>query len=282
MTLAVGVFGPLTWGGLTLALGLTVVVFAILLGAARPALRATVAPSPPRWLVLGGGISFLVAAAVFSPVITVVQMPLQAALNRWMMANLATADQAVLLLPAVLLSGLVQEPVKLLASLVGTAPAGLAGKAVVSQGGGAGPAIGFLAIWRAVALGAVAGAGFGGIEAALFLSPVFGAAGPLPAAGGGLLVAAAIVERFSAIMFHVSATGMAAYAWTFGPGRGLVALGALSLIHGLFNYFAFLVRAPGPWAIIIPEAFYASVSAGLLVYLVVLLRREARKGTANS
>jgi hypothetical protein len=281
MTLAGGVFGPLTWGGLTLALGLTVVVFGILLAAVRPALRTTVAPSPPRWLVLGGGLSFLVAAAVFSPAITVAQMPLQAALNRWMMANLATADQAVLLLPAVLMSGLVQEPVKLLASLAGTAPAGLAGKAVVSQGGGAGPAIGFLAIWRAVALGAAAGAGFGGIEAALLLSPVFGA-GPLPAAGGGLLVAAAIVERFSAIMFHVSTTGMAAYAWTFGPGRGLAALGALSLIHGLFNYFAVLVRASGPWAIVIPEAFYASVSAGLLVYLVALLRREARKGTANS
>jgi hypothetical protein len=282
MTLAGGVFGPLTLGGLTLALGLTVAVFAILLGAVRPALRATVAPSPLRWLGLGGGISFLVAAAAFSPAITVVQMPLQAALNRWMMANLATANQAVLLLPAILMSGLVQEPVKLLAALAGTTPAGLAGRAVVSQGGGAGPATVSLAIWRAVALGAAAGAGFGGIEAALFLSPVFGAQGSPLAVGGGLLVAAAIVERFSAIMFHVSTTGMAAYAWTRGPGRGLATLGILSLIHGLYNYFAVLVRAPGPWAIVIPQAFYASVSAGLLVYLVALLRREARKGTANS
>lgn len=282
MTLAGGVFGPLTWGGLTLALGLTVVVFAILLGAVRPALRATAAPSPPRWLVLGGGLSFLVAAAAFFPAITVVQMPLQAALNRWMMANLATADQAVLLLPAVLMSGLVQEPVKLLASLAGAAPAGLVAKAVVSQGEGADPAAGSLAIWRAVALGAAAGAGFGGIEAALVLSPVFGAQGSLLAAGGGLLVAVAIVERFFAILFHMSVTGMAAYAWTFGPGRGLAALGALSLIHGLFNYFAVLVRAPGPWAIVIPQAFYASVATGLLVYLVSLLRREARRGTAKS
>jgi len=279
MTLAGGVFGSLTWGGLTLALGLTVVVFGILLAAVRPALRATVAPSPPRWLVLGGGISFLVAAAVFSPAITVVQMPLQAALNRWMTANLATADQAVLLLPAILMSGLVQEPVKLLASLAGTAPAGLAVKAVVSQGGGAGPAAVSLAIWRAVALGAAAGAGFGGIEAALFLSPVLGAQGPLPVAGGGLLVAAAIAERFFVIIFHVSVTGMAAYAWTFGPGRGLAALGALSLVHGLFNYLAWLIARPGLGAVVVTEVFVALVSLALLAYLVGLLRREARKGT---
>ena len=264
-----GILGQIGWGGAVLALGLTAGVFALFLLATRPALRVGPAPAPLWRLWLGGLVSFGAAALLFPPALALVQVPLQSALGRWTMANLATANQAILMLPVVLASGLVQEPVKLLSALAGIVPAGLARR---SDGG---PAA--LILWRAVVVGAAAGAGFGGFEAAVVLSPALGTG--LAATGGVFALAPAVIERFSAIIFHLATAGLVTFAWSRSVGRGLTALGALILVHGLLNYFALLIARPGLGAVLATETFIALVSVTLVAYLVGLLRREARKGT---
>jgi len=294
------VYGQLRPLGLVVALANAGVEYAVLVWAAGRMGRGrvtgvagenTIRVSFAR-LALGSSAVFLIAAALFPAVIVLVQIPLQTALGRWVMAGVATANQAVLALSVILLSGFVQEPAKLLVALAGILPAGLglAGPAGLGLAGPAG--LGFAApagrapaerlrrkaVRRAILLGAVAGAGFGAFEAALFLSQVFAAAGAMAPGLDRLGAAApAVIERVSAVLFHLSLTGIAVYFWTFGPVKGLAALGGVSLIHGLVNYVAVLAAGLSG-SVATTEALVAAAALTVFGWFVYLIRPSAATG----
>jgi hypothetical protein len=278
------VYGQLRPLGLVAALAIAGVEYAVLVWVAgrmgrgrltAAAVENTIRVSSTR-LAFGSSAVFLIAAVLFPVVIVLVQIPLQTALGRWVMASVATADQAVLALPVILLSGFVQEPAKLLVALAGMPPAGLglaapAGRAPSER-------IRREAVRRAILLGAVAGAGFGAFEAAFFLSQVFGAAGAMTPGLARLGAAApAVIERVSAVLFHLSLTGIAVYFWTFGPAKGLAALGGVSLIHGLVNYVAVLTAGLSG-SVAATEALVAASALTVFGWFVYLIRRSAPTG----
>ncbi len=220
--------------------------------------RFRLAPAAP-----GAVVAFVLGAAVFAPSIALLQVPLQNAVSRWVMASLATAEQAVLLLPVVLPSGLVQEPAKLAAALVAVSAAvrllGRAGRR--SPGGDLGRI-----------LGVAAGAGFGWYEASHLLSRTLEAAAGM---GLGVMVLPTL-ERFSAVLIHMSLTGLVTGAWG-ARGRGAwPVLVAVALVHGLVNYTA---------VVLLPLAGAPLVEAGLLVTalgLTALLARGDWRGGRGS
>jgi len=219
------------------------------------------------WARAGAGalVSFAAGAALFPAAILLVQVPLQTALSRIMMAAVATADQAVLSIPAVLVTGLVQEPAKLLAAGVGAAVAA-AGRRSPRAGRDANSAAA-----RALTVGAAAGVGAGFAEAAFVLSVAFAAVGG-PGAGGEAgrqALALAVAERASAVLFHLSTTGIVVFAWTLGVGRGVGALGGVSALHGLVDYSTvFIGRGMSVGFVEAAAAVAAAACFGLLVGLV--------------
>ncbi len=253
-----GILGSIRLAGAVLAAILTLVACGALALAGgrlrgRPGLGCPVAP----------GLAFVAGAAVFAPAIALVQVPLQVLTHRWVVANLATANQAVLAIPVVLLSGLVQEPAKLLAALVGS------GAARPARTRGAKETLG---------VGVAAGAGFGFLEAAVILSLAFRADSVPAGAPAGLGVPA--LERALAILFHLSSTGLALYAWRSGFGRGLAALAGLSLYHALFNYVAVLWPAPArTTTVLLVEGW---VAVGALVVFAVLVAVVHRTGYSKA
>ena len=286
------VYGQLRPLGLVVALAIAGVEYAVLVWAAGRMGRGrvtgvagenTIRVSFAR-LALGSSAVFLIAATLFPAVIVLVQIPLQTALGRWVMAGVATANQAVLALPVILLSGFVQEPAKLLVALAGILPAGLglAGPAGLGFAAPAGRApaerLRRKAVRRAILLGAVAGAGFGAFEAAFFLSQVFATAGAMAPGLDRLGAAApAVIERVSAVLFHLSLTGIAVYFWTFGPVKGLAALGGVSLIHGLVNYVAVLAAGLSG-SVATTEALVAAAALTVFGWFVYLIRPSAATG----
>lgn len=263
--------------GTVLALAITAVEYAVLLWLAGFPARGRSAGR----LVFGTLVAFLTGAILFPLAISLVQVPLQMGLSRWMMANVATANQVVLGLPAILASGLVQEPVKFLAASAGVIPAALdaggePGRATAAAGDASAGDAGARAVARAIFLGAVAGAGFGFFEAALDLSVVFAGAAAPGAAGGHpqVFAALAVVERVSAILFHLSTTGVVIYAWTRGVGKGLAVLGVMSLVHGFLNLAALLTARSGMGAFFI-EAVVAVSALAVFSLLLYLVRRSA-------
>ncbi|MCR4401393.1 MAG: hypothetical protein NUW12_01225 [Firmicutes bacterium] len=197
--------------------------------------------------VAGGALGFALGAALFAPSIAEVQVPLQSLATRWAMANLATANTVVLYTPAILLTGIVQEPAKLLA-------AGLGVWAVRSGKRAAAPM-----------LGAIAGAGYGGMEAAVILSYA------LAVAPSGSFPWLAAVERASAVVFHLSLPGIVMFWWTRGAARGLVSLLGAVLAHIALDFLPVLFAA-GMVGLAFVETVVGMISLALLAYLVCLVR----------
>jgi len=209
--------------------------------------------------VAGVTLAFVLSGILTAAAVDLVQAPLQLAVNRWMVAHLATADPLILTFPAVLLSGLVQEPTKLAAALIGAAVAR-------RRPGPADPATVLL-------YGGAAGLGFGVAEAAWVLTIVFEA---VPSLGAGA-IAWPLVERVSATLFHLAATGLTFYLATLGLRQGLAGLALLSVAHGLLNYGAVSLSFLVPGAGLLIEAFVALSSVGLTLVLVAVMRREPAK-----
>lgn len=174
----------------------------------------------PRYRASGSGalVAFLAGALLFIPSISLVQVPLQQLAERWAMASFTTANVLITGLPAAALSGLIQEPAKVLAGLP------------------------VLLLWRSRGLrwraGAWAGLGCGAMEAWLVISS---AAGFLLEAGAGPWslwgsLAPALLERLAATGFHGAITGLVFY-WAYDRGilAGGAALVIASLYHGLVN-----------------------------------------------
>lgn len=181
----------LSWPGVALAAGLGLAVLAPLALARR------------RWPAIALPAA-VISALAFYPSIALFQVPIQ----RWLVMNLGRV-------PAVIASGLAQEPVKAAVALV----------AVLLAGRGRRPARTWLAV------GLAAGLGYGVMEAAIFLSLM------VPYLRAGLSAAALLpaVERVGAIALHLSLTGLVLVNWARGRGRGWAALLLASLYHGGLN-----------------------------------------------
>ncbi|RJQ08079.1 MAG: hypothetical protein C4551_05935 [Bacillota bacterium] len=259
------------WSGAVAALVITGLELAILWALTHPTFRDAEGRPFDKGgrgrLLAGIALAALTGLAAFPLSIALVQVPLQAAVTRWAMLNLATTSPYVLYAPAVLVSGLVQEPAKLVAALTGR-------RAAAARPDG--PAL--------LVFGAAAGAAFGGIEAAWILSEAIATAGsPGHVLQAGVasstlaLIAPAAVERVFAVLFHISSAALAAYGWGLGPVKGLAALGAMALVHAAVNYGA-VAAAAGDLGVIAVEAYVAGWALALAGAVVVLARHARPKG----
>lgn len=259
------VWNMLTPGGLFAAGLITLVGLGLLWLSLGGMSRRKVAERARRPLVAAGSTCAL-SVLLFLLAVAFVQVPLQTAVRSWMVANMTTADQAVLLFPLAIVSGLIQEPVKLLAALVGrTLTWGAESRGKVERTTRE-PAA------DAVLYGAPAGAGAGGFEAAILLSQILAAA---PVAGAAATLPG-IVERFFTLLAHVALTGLVVYAWW--AGRGWLGLAAAAAVHGLWNYtfvvIATSLEATGIWVV---EGANASLAVVLAVTFVRLIRTRVQR-----
>lgn len=178
--------------------------------------------NPWLWVALA------VAAASFPFSIAWVQVAIQLAIGNFL-GSVLTADTlthyiAIAGAPSILVSGLVQEGVKLIIA-----------------------AAVLLLIWRerkgwsALAIGAAVGAGYGGFEAFWIFNTVFATGWSWGMVDlNGLVALLPFFERFYAVPFHIGAVALSAYILSRGrPVTGfLVAAG----LHALLNYGALLLQ----------------------------------------
>jgi len=190
----------------------------------------------------------LAGAAAFAPSIASVQVPLQRMVSTWVVSNVASADPLLISIPAIFMSGLVQESTKLLIAVLAFRIL-LSKKRPVSED-------------TAVGIGVYVGAGYGGFEAWLVLSHVLGAiVAPAP------YIALSALERFIAVGFHVGAAGLVWYFWyRGGPITKLLSWLGGSLYHALLNYGIVLVQA-GVFSITALYLFLMVGSGAALFYL---------------
>jgi hypothetical protein len=190
-----------------------------------------------------------VGGAAFAHSIAMIQVPLQEAANRWLAATFATANPLLTSIPAISLSGIVQESTKLLLALALTT------------------------LWRTRAadrggVGAALGAGYGGMEAWIVMSMAFSAG------YGGAAVLPAALERLIVVPLHASLTFIAASWWNRrGAAAGLLALAGVSLHHALVNYGTVALRAgltPGLTSIVGSDGANLITGLAMMAYLAVL------------
>ena len=244
---------PSGWGiGLAFAFG------AVWLAAFAPPLRRLGLRTP---LLIAALLAVFVSSAILTlAAISFIQIPLQTwsgqALNHFWSEE--TLLDWILLagIPAVLLSGLVQEAAKLLPPL-------------------------FYMKWRqpkeaktALVIGAIAGAGFGIFEAQWALNMTFAAGwtwGTVELLGfEGLF---AFWERFFAVAFHIGATAILAYGVFKGKWWQFYLLAAL--LHALLNYSAVLLL--GGYLTALQAEIYIAVVALVTVGLALWLRWRPKR-----
>ncbi len=210
----------------------------------------------PLWAALAAG------AVIFPISIAWVQVPIQQALSAlWMRVLDVAAVQRWLLavaVPSIAASGAVQEGAKFLVAALGL---GLLKAPHTPRAG--------------LALGAAAGAGFGGLEAFWVFNQVF--ASGMTWATVQLYGAAAVVafiERFFAVPFHVAAAALAGYGLATGrPWRFLLLAAGL---HSLVNYGVILMQA-GILNAVTVEVWVAAVAVACVAGALWLLRSSARR-----
>jgi uncharacterized membrane protein YhfC len=158
-----------------------------------------------------------------------IQVPIQQGLNKLWVSQFPTQTiERFLLLfavPSIIVSGLVQETVKFAIGVVGLT---LTRERRTPRAG--------------LAMGAAAGAGYGGMEAFWIFNQIFAAGftvGTIQLGGIGALVG--FIERFFAVMFHIGVASLSTYGYASGrPWRFLlIAIG----LHSLTNYSAVLLQA---------------------------------------
>ncbi len=244
-----GLWSGLEWRGLLVTALITVAWLFLV----RWALRSRAGEGDLRVPPIPLAASFVLGALAFAPSIAAVQVPLQTTVSRWMVANLRTAKTLVLSAPAVAISGLVQEPVKVVIAII-----------VLRLGG---------AVLRgrraAVGVGVLVGAGYGAMEAWIVASSVF----VYPEI---TLVTAlpALSERAAVVAFHTALTGVVLQgAWGKGVGRLVLWTALVSGYHVLLNASVLFFRAglaAYPWVL----AYIWVVSMAAIAYLVWILKRE--------
>jgi RsiW-degrading membrane proteinase PrsW (M82 family) len=229
-----------------LGIGLAIAFGAIWLAGYRPPLFKR----PWLWAVLVSSAFLTLAALSF------IQIPLQ---NWTGLAQIHFWSQEVLMrwillaaIPQILLSGLVQEGAKLVPVVVYW---WRSGKKIDPKLG--------------LAIGAVAGAGFGMFEAQWVHNSIFASGWTWAAVqAGGFMALAGFWERFFAVAFHTASSALAGYGLAKGWGWQFYLIA--SFLHGLLNYCVALLQA-GLFTVIHVE-IYAAVVAVLVTAWALWLR----------
>jgi RsiW-degrading membrane proteinase PrsW (M82 family) len=195
----------------------------------------------------------LVSSAFLTLVaVTFVQIPLQVRVGQALGQEVLLQRPLLASIPAILISGLVQEGSKLL-------PVVLLwwrkGKDIDPK------------LW--LVTGAVAGAGFGIFEAQWIHKTIFAAGWNWTwVSSGGLIELAGFWERFFTVAFHTGVSALAGYALARGWGWQFYLL--VSFLHALTNYGVGLFGA-GVMTVVQVESYVAAIA--MLVTAVVLWLR---------
>jgi RsiW-degrading membrane proteinase PrsW (M82 family) len=243
------IYPGLSWDLMLIGIGLAIVFGAIWLLAHWPPLFKR------HWLwAVALTSAFLTLLAV-----VFVQIPLQfytgkALIHFWSQDVL----QSWLLMagiPQILLSGLVQEGAKMVPMVAWW----------WRSGRNIDPKLG-------LAIGAVAGAGFGIFEAVWAHGRIFAAGWTLQAIQtDGFLAITGFWERFFAVSFHIAASALAGYGLAKGKGWQFYLIAAF--LHGLLNYSVIFLQKG--YLTIVQLETYAAVIA--IVVTAVVLRLRWRK-----
>jgi RsiW-degrading membrane proteinase PrsW (M82 family) len=234
------------WTSLLIGIGLAIVFGAVWFAPYwTPILK-----KPWAWAVLAGS-AFLSLAAV-----TFVQIPLQVwtgqALGHFWSQEVLMRWLLLAGIPQILYSGLVQEGSKLVPVVVYW----------WRKGKNIDPKLG-------LAIGAVAGLGFGVFEAVWAHNTIFASGWSWEAVQtGGLVALAPFWERFFAVAFHIAASALAGYGLAKGWGWQFYLLA--SFLHGFLNYSVVLLQS-GIFTIVQLE-IYAAVVAVLVTAGALWLR----------
>ncbi len=196
----------------------------------------------------------LVSSAILSlAAVSFIQIPLQSwagqALNYFWSQEILMSWLLLAGIPAILLSGLVQEGSKLVPVVIYW----------WRKGRNIDPKLG-------LAIGAVAGAGLGVFEAMWVHNNIFAAGWSWEVVQtGGIMALAGFWERFFAVAFHIAASALAGYGLAKGWGWQFYLLAAF--LHAFLNYSVVLLQS-GLITIIQLEIFAAVwavlVTAGAL------------------
>ncbi len=172
----------------------------------------------------------LVTSAILSwAAVAFIQIPLQLwsgqALNHFWSQEILMSWLLLAGIPAILLSGLVQEGSKLVPVVVWW----------WRSGKNIDPKLG-------LAIGAVAGAGFGILEAQWVHNTIFASGWSWEGVQtGGVVALAGFWERFFAIAFHIAASALAGYGLAKGWGWQFYLLA--SFLHAFLNYSVILLQS---------------------------------------
>jgi len=207
------------------------------------------------------------SALLFPISIAWVQVPIQQGLNAlWLsLFPVATIQRYVLLFgaPSIIVSGLVQEVVKF---ALGVGGLYLVGERKAPRAG--------------LALGAAAGAGYGGMEAFWVFNQIFAAGFTLGTIQlGGITALLGFIERFFTVMFHSGAASLSTYGYASGrPWRFLLlAIG----LHSLTNYIALLLQV-GVLSVAEVEIVIALIAVATISAALWLRARLNRASLLNS
>ncbi|MFC1927539.1 PrsW family glutamic-type intramembrane protease [Chloroflexota bacterium] len=242
---------PSAWG-----IGLAIGFGAVWLACYRPPLFK----KPWLWAVLAGSAFFTLAAVCF------VQIPLQTwtgqALGHFWSQEVLIRWILLAGIPQILLSGLVQEGAKLVPVVVYW----------WRSGKNIDPKLG-------LAIGAVAGAGFGILELQWAHNLIFASGWTWASVqAGGFWALAGFWERFFAVAAHIAFSGLAGYGLARGWGWRFYLIAAA--LHALLNYSIVLAQA-GLLATTVQVEIYAAVVAVAVTAWALWLRWRKTATTAE-
>ncbi len=215
---------------------------------------------PWAWAVLASSAILSLAAVSF------IQIPLQVwtgqVLNHFWSQEILIRWLQLAGIPHILLSGLVQEGAKLIPIVTFW----------FRSGRNIDPKLG-------LAIGAVAGLGFGVFEAVWAHNNILAAGWSWEVVQtSGLVALIPFWERLSAVAFHIAASALAGYGLAKGWGWQFYLL--VSFLHGLMNYGVVLL-ASGLFTLV-PLEIYASVIAALVTGVALWLRWRKSEIVAES
>jgi RsiW-degrading membrane proteinase PrsW (M82 family) len=239
---------------LAIAIGLAIAFGAVWLAGYRPPLFKR----PWLWAVLAGS-PFLTLAAV-----SFIQIPVQVwagqALNHFWSQEVLMSWILLAGIPQILLSGLVQEGSKLVPMVVYW----------WRSGKGIDPKLG-------LAIGAVAGAGFGIFEAQWAHNLIFASGWTWEAVQtGGFMALLGFWERFFTVAAHIAFSALAGYGLARGWGWQFYLIA--SVLHGLLNYGIVLLQA-GLFTFVHVEIYVAALAVLVTAWALWL---RWRKGGATA
>ncbi len=235
---------PSAWG-----IGLAIGFGAVWLACYRPPLFK----KPWLWAVLVGSAFLTLAAVCF------IQIPLQTwagqALGHFWSQEVLTHWILLAAIPLILLTGLVQEGSKLVPVVVYW----------WRSGKNIDPKLG-------LAIGAVAGAGFGILEAQYALNTIFASGWTWAAVqSGGFMALLGFWERFFTVAAHIAFSALAGYGLAKGWGWQFYLIA--SVLHGVLNYSVVLYQA-GHLTVLHAEIYIAAVAVLVTAWALWLRWRK--------